>query len=69
MKAGEFKIENEYLQIAAQNNAIRTDSVKATKSKMQHNDRCKLLWQIGIDQSCNKPIQGASGGVMVSKLG
>ena len=39
---GNFKIEMESLQIAAQNNAIRTNHIKARIDKMQQNSKCTL---------------------------
>ena len=37
-----FKRETESLQIAAQNNAIRTNHIKARIDKTQQNSKCRL---------------------------
>ena len=39
---GNFKRETESLLIAAQNNSIRTNHIKARMDKMQQNSRCRL---------------------------
>ena len=41
-KMGNFKRETEFLLIAEQNNAIRTNHIKARIDKMQQNSRCRL---------------------------
>ena len=41
-KKGNFKRETESLLIAAQNNAIRTNHIKARIDKMQQNSKCRL---------------------------
>ena len=42
LRKGNLKRETESLLIAAQNNTIRTNYVKARIDKMQQNSRCKL---------------------------
>ena len=42
LRKGNFKRETESLLIAAQNNAIRTNQIKARIDKTQQNSRCKL---------------------------
>ena len=42
LRKGNFKKETEYLLIAAQNNAIRTNHIKARKDKAQQNSKCRL---------------------------
>ena len=42
LKKGNFKRETESLQIAAQNNSIRTNQIKARKDKTQQNSKCRL---------------------------
>ena len=45
-RKGNFQRETESLQIAAQNNAIRTNQIKARIDKMQQNSKCRLMrWQ------------------------
>ena len=41
-KKGNLKRDTESLQIAAQNNAIRTNHTKARIDKTQQNSRCRL---------------------------
>ena len=41
LRKGNLQRETESLLIAAQNNAIRTDNIKARISKMQQNSRCR----------------------------
>ena len=42
LRKGNFKRKIESLQIAAQNNAIRTNHIKAGIDKMQQNSKCRL---------------------------
>ena len=42
IRKGKFKKETESLLITAQNNAIRTDHIKAKIDKTQQNSRCRL---------------------------
>ena len=42
LRKGNLKRETESLMIAAQNNAIRTNHIKARIHKTQHNSRCRL---------------------------
>ena len=42
LRKGNFKRETESLQIAAQNNAIRTNHIKARIDKTQQNSKCRL---------------------------
>ena len=42
LRKGNFKIETESLQIAAQNSAIRTNQIKARIDKTQQNSKCRL---------------------------
>ena len=42
LKKENFKRESESLLIAAQNNAIRTNHIKARIDKMQQNSKCRL---------------------------
>ena len=42
LRKGNFKRETEYLLIAAQNNAIRTNHIKARIDKTQQNSKCRL---------------------------
>ena len=42
LRKGNFKRETESLLIAAQNNAIRTNYIKARIDKMQQNSKCRL---------------------------
>ena len=42
VKKGNFKRETEYLQMAAQNSAIRTNHIKVRIDKMQQNSKCRL---------------------------
>ena len=56
-RKGNFKRETESLQIAAQNNAIRTNHIKARINKTQQNSKCRLC---GDYQSDNKRMQQIS---------
>ena len=42
LRKGNFKRETESLLIAAQNNAVRTNHIKARIDKMQQNSKCRL---------------------------
>ena len=42
LRKGNFKRETESLQMAAQNNAIRTNHIKARIDKTQQNSKCRL---------------------------
>ena len=42
LRTGNFKRETEYLQIVAQDNAIRTNHIKARIDKTQQNSKCRL---------------------------
>ena len=42
LRKGNFKRETESLLIAAQNNVIRTNHIKARLDKIQQNSRCRL---------------------------
>ena len=46
LRKGNFKRETESLLIAAQNNAIRTNQIKARIDKMQQNSKCRhcIVW-------------------------
>ena len=59
LRKGNLKRETEPLPIAAKNNAIRTNCVKARKVKTQQNSRCKLCGKrderiYHIINKCNK---------------
>ena len=43
LRKGNFKRETESIQIAAQNNAVRTNHVKARIDKTQQNSKCRLF--------------------------
>ena len=43
LRKGNFKRETESLLIAAQNNAIRANNIKAIIYKTQQNSKCKLF--------------------------
>ena len=45
LRKGNFKRETESLLMAAQNNAIRTNYIKARIDKTQQNSKCRLWWQ------------------------
>ena len=42
LRKGNFKKETEYLLIAAENNVIRTNHIKARIDKTQRNSKCRL---------------------------
>ena len=58
LRKGDLKRETESLQIAAQNNAIRTNHIKAKIDKTQQNSKCRLCGD--IHQSPNKRMQQIS---------
>ena len=43
LRKGNLKRETESLQIAALNNAIKTNHIKARKDKVQQNSKCRLF--------------------------
>ena len=58
LKKGNFKRETEFLQIAAQNNALKLNHIKARIDKTQQN-RCRLCGDIDetinhINSECSK---------------
>ena len=55
LRKGNFKRETEFLLIAAQNNAIRTNHIKTRIDKMQQSNKCR--WN---HQSHNKQMQQIS---------
>ena len=57
LRKGNLKRETEFLLIAAQNNTIRTNYVKAKIDMMQQNSICKLCGDWWNDQSYNKQMQ------------
>ena len=60
LRKGNFKRETESLQVAAQNNAIRTNHIKAGIDKTQSNSRCLLCGDRDEYQSHNKQMQQIS---------
>ena len=59
LRKGILKKNTEFLQIAAQNNAIRTNHIKARIDKMQQNSKCRLCGDRGetinhIISECSK---------------
>ena len=62
LRKGNFKREPESLLIAAQNNAIKTNYIKARIDKMQQNSKCRLCGDRWNDQSQNKQMQQTSMG-------
>ena len=58
LKKGNFKIETESLLIAAQNNAIRTNHIKARIDKTQQNIKCRLCGK--RDETINHIISECS---------
>ena len=54
LRKGNFKRETESLLIAAQNNAIRINHIKARIGKTQQNSKCRQRWN---HQSHNKWMQ------------
>ena len=58
LRKGHLQRETEYLLIAAQNNAIRTDHIKARIEKTQQNRRCRLCGE--RDETMNRIISECS---------
>ena len=58
LKKGNFKRETESLLIAAQNNAIRTNHIKARIDKTQQNNKCRLCGD--KDETINRIITECS---------
>ena len=58
LKKGNLDRETESLLIAAQNNAIRTNHIKARIDKMQENNRCTLY--ADRDETINHKITECS---------
>ena len=58
LRKGNFKRETESLQIAAQNNAIRTNHIKARIDKTQQNSKCRLCYD--RDETINHIISECS---------
>ena len=54
LRKGNLKTETESLQIAAQDNAIRTNHIKARIDKTQQNSKCRLCGN--IDETINHII-------------
>ena len=58
LRKGNFKRETEYLLIATQNNAVRTNHTKARIDKTQQNSKCRLCGD--RDETINHIISGCS---------
>ena len=58
LRKGNFKRETESLLMAAQNNAIRTNHIKARIDKTQQNSKCRLCGN--RDETINHIISGCS---------
>ena len=58
LRKGNFKREPEFILIATQNNAVRTNHIKARIDKMQQNSRCRLCGE--GDESINHIIRKCS---------
>ena len=58
LRKGNFKRETESLLIAAQNNAIRTNHIKARIDKTQQNSKCRLFGD--RDETINQIISECS---------
>ena len=58
LRKGNFKRETEYLLMAAQNSAIRTNHIKATIDKTQQNSKCILC--VDGDETINHIIRECS---------
>ena len=58
LRKGNFKRETESLLIAAQNNAIRTNHIKARIEKTQQNSKCRLCGD--SDETINHIISECS---------
>ena len=59
LRKGNFKKETESLLSAAQNNAVRTNHIKARIYKTQQNSKC-MLWQRWNYQPHDKRMQQIS---------
>ena len=62
IRKGNFKRETEYLLIAVQNSAIRTNHIKARIEKTQQNSKCRLCGDSDetinhIISECSKLVQ------------
>ena len=57
LRKGNFKRKTESLLIAAQNNAVRTNHIKARIDKTQQSSKCWLSGDIWNHQSHNKRMQ------------
>ena len=57
LRKGNFKREIESLLMAAQNNALRTNHIKARIDKTLQNSKCRLCGDRRNDQSHNKRMQ------------
>ena len=60
LRKGNLKRETESLLIAVQDNAIRTNHIKARIDKTQQNSKCRLCGDRRNDQSHNKQMQQIS---------
>ena len=58
LRKGKFKRETEFLLIAAQDNAVRTNHIKARIDKTQQNSKCRLCG--GRDEIINHIISECS---------
>ena len=58
LRKGNFKRETEYLQMAAQNNGIRTNHIKGRTDKTQQNSKCRLCGD--RDETINHMISECS---------
>ena len=58
LRKGNLKKETEFLIIAAQNNAIRTDHIKARTDKTQQNRKCRFCG--GKDETIKHRIRECS---------
>ena len=58
LRKGNFKRETESILIAAQNNAIRTNYIKARINKTPQNSKCRLC--VGRDETLNHIISECS---------
>ena len=68
LRKGNLKRETEFLRIAAQDNAIRTNHIKAKIDKTQQNSKCRLCGD--RDEMINHIISECSIGVQVeTRLG
>ena len=60
LRKGNLRRETEFLLIAAQDNAIRTNHIKARIDKTQQNSKCRLCGERRYDQSHYKRMQQIS---------